>query len=78
LQQRLGLVAFGALKLCDLRSDELVGHVAPGLGGVVVCGHDVQCVLLGPLSARVESHVLGLFVGAGRLGAVKRGPHLHA
>src|SRR5271166_7180872 len=44
LQQRLRFVAFEALELGDLRSGELVGHLAPGVGGVAGCGHGVQCV----------------------------------
>ena len=43
-QQRLRFVTFEALELGDLRSCELVCHVAPGLGGVVGCGHGVQSV----------------------------------
>jgi hypothetical protein len=40
----LRFVTFEALELGDLRSCELVCHVAPGLGGVVGCGHGVQSV----------------------------------
>ena len=37
--QRLRFVTFEALELGNLRSGELVGHLTPGLGGVVGCGH---------------------------------------